>query len=159
MSRSVVTSLQGAFARSLGMTRQFIEACPDNIWEKKFGGWPIWQQVYHSIAVLDLFALDKDEQPSQNMFSNDIFLLKECGDMPPTKKQLLELADTMEAVCNKLIDSLDDSMLANEQRGLSAKLGMPFNMAMALSMMNSHTMYHLGCCDAALREHGLKGIF
>jgi len=25
---------------------QFIEVCPEDIWTKKFGGWPVWQQVF-----------------------------------------------------------------------------------------------------------------
>lgn len=42
---------------------------------------------------------------------------------------------------------------------LSAALGKERTMQHALIGLVRHASYHLGCCDAALREHGLAGVY
>ena len=36
---------------------------------------------------------------------------------------------------------------------------MTWTHAAACAMLTGHVLYHLGTCDAALREEGLKGFF
>ena len=42
---------------------------------------------------------------------------------------------------------------------LSAALGFEVSAMWVLVMLASHTQYHLGSCDAALRDHDLPGVF
>ena len=50
-------------------------------------------------------------------------------------------------------------MLAKKDEALSAGMGAEATNAMAVSMLAGHIFYHLGSCDAALRDNGLEGVF
>ena len=61
MSRDIVAALEQPYQRAWGLLAQFMEVCPDAIWAETNGGWPVWQQVAHTIAVLNFFILEKDD--------------------------------------------------------------------------------------------------
>jgi uncharacterized damage-inducible protein DinB len=159
MSKAVVSTMQAGFARTMGMIREFISVCPDTLWGKKFAGWPVWQQLYHGLSAVELFALEEGQTGTAALAPADVGSLKTQGAAALGKQQMLEFATAMEEAANRFCASLDDAKLGEPQKALSAKFGAPMNNAAALGLLNSHTMYHLGCCDAALREHGLKGVF
>ncbi len=162
MSRAIVTNLQGAFNRSFGMLEQFIEVCPWDAWVKQFGGWPVWQQVYHAASSIDLFVLEEGGQPSPPLFEPEIGGLKKVPDeelTAPPKAVMQEFAAAMKAKANAYIDGLSDADLAQKNPGLSARVKTDMTHAVTLAMMAGHAFYHLGACDAALRDQGLKGVF
>ena len=51
------------------------------------------------------------------------------------------------------------SDLAVREPRLSAVFGSDVPHGAIVGMLASHTLYHVGSCDAALRDHGLKGVF
>lgn len=159
MSKAVVSTMQASFARSMGLMREFIKVCPDEIWNKKFGGWPIWQQVYHALWITELFTLDEGAKGVAEPCPTEVGTLKVQGEKAPGKTEMLNFADLMETAADGYIEALDDAKLAEPQKGLSAKFGAPMNHAAAMGLLSGHIMYHLGSCDAALREHGFKGVF
>ena len=61
MSREIVAALEEPYQRSWALLAQYMDICPENIWAETNGGWPVWQQVAHAIAVLNFFILEKDD--------------------------------------------------------------------------------------------------
>ena len=159
MSTAIISPLEDCYLRADAMITQFIDVCPEHLWAKKFGGWPLWQQVYHAFSSVDFFVLGPGEAPTQALYAADVASLGVEGAPAPSKEQLREIGDLMHARALKFIESLDDSRLNEENAGLTARLGSPMTNIWTLTMLGSHMLYHLGSCDAALREHGLKGVF
>ena len=163
MSKSIIDGQRAAFKHAYGLLTQFIEACPEDIWTKKFGGWPIWQQVYHALCYQFLTLQDSDT-PEQELYPREVGSFQVTPDAAPLKKDMLEYATRMKAKADAYIDSLREADLPDINQGLTARVkafGMSheFSHSQTLVMLSGHTMYHLGSCDAALREHGLKGVF
>lgn len=136
-----------------------MDVCPDEIWVEKNGGWPVWQQLAHTIMVLDFFVLGENEQLLPVPCDMDALMLR-TQDVPALGKTALrDYAATVKARVDNWIAGLEDADLARTNVVLSAKLGRETSYAATLVMLASHTDYHIGSCDAALRNHGLPGVF
>ena len=87
-------------------------------------------------------------------------LMLRTQDVPALGKTALrDYAATVKARVDNWIAGLEDADLARTNVVLSAKLGRETSYAATLVMLASHTDYHIGSCDAALRNHGLPGVF
>jgi hypothetical protein len=163
MSRSSIDGLQVAFEHAYGLMAQCIEVCPEDVWAKKFGGWPVWQQVYHALCY-QFLTLQDGETPEQELYPPEVGYFQSTPDAAPAKKDLLEYAARMKAKADAYIHALRDADLPGINQGLTARVkafGMSheFSHSQTLAMLSGHSLYHLGACDAALRERGLKGVF
>jgi len=164
MSQSIIAGQKASFENAYGLVTQFIEVCPDNIWTKKFGGWPVWQQIYHALGAFQFFTLQDGETPEQGLYPPEVNSFQSTPDVAPAKKDMLEYAARMKTKVDAYIHALKDADLPNINQGLTARIkalgrSHEFSHSQTLAMLSGHTMYHLGSCDAALREHGLKGVF
>ena len=160
MSSAIVTELQGPYQRAWGMMSQFIDVCPDAIWTETNGGWPVWQQVVHAIAVLNFFVLEKDDDtfvPAPTEFG--VLMLKEQGQQVVSKEAMKAYGIAVVAAVDAFVAKLADADLTRIQERVSKKIGRELSYGAVMVMLGSHTMYHLGSCDAALRDHGLPGVF
>ena len=159
MSNAIVRSQQGNFEFTFSLTMQFIDACPEEIWREKFGGWPVWQQIYHGLGVLDFFtrstAAEAVVGPCPAASSLD-----SVADCPaPSKAEMKAFAQKAKAVTDAWLQGLTDADLPCKHEGASARMGNEFTNAGIMVLLSGHLLYHLGSCDAALRQHGLKGVF
>ena len=160
MSKAAVESLKGSFGFTWSLLDKFIDNCPEDVWVKKFGGWPLWQNVYHAIDAIDFFIRDKDAKPSKGLFSHEVGSLTEVATGPtPTRQEIKALLPVVKGAADKYFDSLNDADLGHKNEGLSSRMPAESTHASTCAMLIAHTMYHLGTCDAALREKGLKGVF
>ncbi|MDR2076243.1 MAG: DinB family protein [Desulfovibrio sp.] len=161
MSTAAVESLKAAFLRSWGLTGTFITVCPDHLWTRKFGGWPVWQSVYHSLMSVHFFVRQEGAAAPEGLYSPQVTSLGEAyaGPDVPSRQDLQTLHASMETVVRAYLDGLTDADLAKPHEGLSARTKMAWTHASACAMLVGHGLYHLGTCDAALREEGLKGVF
>lgn len=161
MSHQIVSALKASIDQSFGMLKQYIDVCPENIWVETSGGWPVWQQVYHAVNAVAFFTAGVDAPPAKTLIEDKYCGLQACA--PPTiaitredmKAALAQAVQDVEA----LAASLDDADLTSRNEGVYKRAGMEFTMAGTLVLLASHTLYHLGSCDAALRNHGLSGVF
>ena len=110
------------------------------------------------------FSLTIYQTPEQGLYPPEVNSLQSTPDVAPAKKDVLEYAARMKAKADAYIHALRDADLPNVNQGLTARIkafgrSLEFSHSQTLAMLSGHTMYHLGSCDAALREHGLKGVF
>ena len=158
MSTTSVLGLQDIFESAYGATEQFIDVCPDEIWSRSFGGWPIWQHVYHSLLFTELFALDSKESPEKHPLSMEVAVFAQTPDTPWSKYDAREFAMRVRTQAEAYFAVLTDADLDRKHGMLSQFFKKDMPQTAAASIMAGHVYYHLGVCDAALREQGLKGI-
>lgn len=159
MSNSIVMAAQGPFQNAYGLLSKFIDECPEEIWKEKNGGWPVWQQVVHCLSALGFFADKAGDEPIPTPCAPEVGRLLTQGTTPVTKAEVKAYAEKCKARADAYIASLTDADLAATNEALTARIGFPVPHAATLGMLASHTLYHLGSCDAALRDHGIPGVF
>lgn len=158
MSRETVIALQGPFEHSWGLLNAYMDVCPDHVWSERNGGWPIWQQMAHALAVVDFFIKGKaDFLPMP--CDLDTLMLKTQGCDVVDKPAMRAYALTVKARADSWWAGLADADLPVTDAVISGILGRPVSAAAVAVMLSSHSQYHLGSCDAALRDHNLPGVF
>lgn len=158
MSREIVLATQGPFLHAWGLLTSYIETCPENIWKEKNGGWPVWQQIAHAVMTLDFFVRGtEDLLPAP--CDVDTAMLKVQGSAVVGKQAMQAYAAAVKERVDAWIARLTDADLPKLDTALTQKLGWDIPKAAVLAMLALHTSYHLGSCDAALRDHGLPGVF
>lgn len=159
MSKVITQSLAGNVQHAFALVNQFIKVCPEEIWGKKFGGWPVWQQLYHPFASIDFFLRPAGAAEEPPLFQSGVAELKTTLPEAPAKVLIEEFFAKVQKRVDDYIAGLDDAALAQKNEGLSQRFNRDVTHAGTVALIASHTMYHLGSCDAALREHDLPGVF
>ena len=160
MSRAIVAELENPYQRAWGLLCQFMDVCPDEIWAETNGGWPVWQQVAHTVAVLNFFILENDDDTFVSAPAElGVLMLKEQGQQVVSKEAMKAYGATVKAAVDARVARLTDADLTLVQERVSKKIGRELSYGAVMVMLASHTTYHLGSCDAALRDHGLPGVF
>lgn len=159
MSRAIVANQRGSFDFAFSLMNQFIEVCPDEIWNKKFGGWPVWQQVYHALNAVDFFISEPGGEPVPALTDPEVGSLHAQGKKPITKDEMRHFAAQVKSAADGYMAALTDADMLRVAAGATERMGRETLHATVMALMIGHMLYHLGSCDAALREHGLKGVF
>ncbi|MDR1486789.1 MAG: DinB family protein [Deltaproteobacteria bacterium] len=157
MSRTIVETLIPAINNSTALLKKLIDACPENIWNEKIGGWPVWQHVTHSVSASDLFA-PGPRTSFKEPLTPELVRMAVPGNQPVPKSVVLEYFQDVEKKVSDFLASVTDEDLpkANEN---TAKVGLNWTLGQTLMNFSSHQLYHLGYADALLRNNGLKGIY
>lgn len=159
MSRAIVENQRGSFDFAFSLLSQFMDVCPDEIWNRKFGGWPIWQQVYHALNAVDFFISAPGAEPVKALVSPDVGSLKVQGESPVTRAEMKEFASLVKSAADGYMNALTDAGMITLAEGATQRMGRDTLHATVVALLIGHILYHLGSCDAALRENGLKGVF
>ncbi|MDR1659188.1 MAG: DinB family protein [Desulfovibrio sp.] len=159
MPREIVQAAQGPFERSFSLLMEYMDVCPEDIWVEKNGGWPVWQQIAHIFWVLDFFVCGDGESMLPAPFDTDVARFKAQGDAVVGKDAIRKYAVAVKSRVDAWLARLTDAGLSGTNAALSKKIGRDLSHAATVVMLASHTGYHLGSCDAALRDHGLAGVF
>ena len=159
MSQAIVQNQRGSFEFAFSLMMQFVEVCPDATWNRNFGGWPIWQQVYHTLSAVDFFIASPGAEPVRGLVAPEVSSLKTVGEKPVTKDEMKAFASQVKAAADAYMDALTDVQLTEKAEGASTRMRRETLHATVVTLMSGHILYHLGTCDAALREQGLKGVF
>ncbi|MDR1622360.1 MAG: DinB family protein [Synergistaceae bacterium] len=156
--RKVTEALKGSFDMGWNFLTQVIDVCPDAVWTKKAGGYVFWQQLYHCFSAVDYFLLPKDGAGEPGPWGADVSGFKAEPTVTPGKEELKAYAAKMKAKVDTWVASLDDDALSQNHEGLSSRWGAPTSNAATLAILSGHSMYHVGSCDAILRDNGEKGV-
>lgn len=159
MGRDITQSLEGNILHAFNLMEHFVEVCPEDIWADSFGGWPIWQQVYHSFAAMGFFLRGVDAPEETPPFGTVESSLRVVATRVTGKAELKGYIAQTKGMAAAYAAALDDGVLNLPNEGFSARMNKTITHAGTLSLIAAHTMYHLGSCDAALRQRGLPGVF
>ena len=159
MNNAIVLSMQASFQHAYNLLEKFVGICPDEIWTEKSGGWPVWQQVLHTLTALDFFVRKNGEEAVPVPRDPGVASLAAVGDVTLPKNEMLKLATVYKARVYAYIADLTDADLSKPHSALSARFNRETLHCACLNLLAGHTLYHLGSCDAALRNHGLQGVF
>lgn len=148
-----IETLEFAF----GLYRRFLAVCGSDAWNEKFGGWPIGQQYYHALATSgQIFASITGEEVANP--------LPEAGNLErqekaPDKEKAAQLLENLQLAAVKILHTLTNEDLPKKNEPLSQKFGRDITVAGTLELIACHIMYHLGACDADLRQRGEEPAF
>lgn len=159
MSQAIVAIQRGSFDFAFSLMGQFIDVCPDEIWTKKFGGWPVWQQVYHALNAVDFFIAEPGAEPAKRLAAPEVGSLLAQGETPVSRDAMKQFAAQVKSAADGYMSALTDADMACVADGATKRMGRETLHATVMALMIGHILYHLGSCDAALREHGLTGVF
>ena len=161
MTTPIKDSLAASVAHAFGLMDEFLKLCPEDIWAQRFGGWPIWRQFFHSCSAADFFLRPENAAETPSSFGTDAGNLgvKDSDAPTPGKDKMLEYLEAVQKRVNDYLAGLDDAALGQINKVLSARMGRECTYAATIALLVGHTMYHLGSCDAALRESGRPGVF
>ncbi len=157
MSNAVIMAQKGAIDTSFTLLNKFIDICPDEIWAEKSGGWAVWQQVYHCVSAVKFFTGLNEGIPA--LADEDVAGLSKVAETTVGKDQVKKALSAAQATAEKYIASLTDADLTARNQSVYAAIEWDITHAFTLSMIAAHNLYHLGGCDAALRNRGLAGAF
>lgn len=157
MANDIVNGIQGPFQHGWHLLTTYMDACPDDLWAEKHGGWPIWQQVAHVVAVADFFVPGGEGVPAP--CSMESAMLKQQGGDMVDKAGMKAWTARVKARVDAWIASLSDADLAVRNDVLSDRIKREMTLGGTLVLQATHLQYHLGSCDAALRDRGLPGVF
>jgi uncharacterized damage-inducible protein DinB len=85
--------------------------------------------------------------------------LSKTAETVVAKAQLKAAMQAAQATVEKYVASISDDDLTKRNQAVYDAIQWDISHAFTLSMLSAHNLYHLGSCDAALRNHGLKGAF
>lgn len=162
MSQTNLNTFEACFDRIHGMLLDFVDRCPEDIWKSTFGGFPVWQQAYHTFACYDFFTRGKEADAKSFLFGDKelpVVFFKENPEAP-SKDEVRKMAEDAKAMVDDFFAELkSDEKLTDQHEGISARVKADMSNLAMITTMIGHGYYHLGGCDAALREAGLPGIF
>lgn len=159
MSQDITKSLQGPIDNAFGLVAKFIDVCPDDLWAEKAGGWPIWQQIYHSLGAVGFFVDAPGQSGAPALVPEPVADLQEVGTQPLSKDQVRGVLTDAKAKVDRFVAGLADADLPKRNEALFSKAQFEMSLAATMASICGHTLYHLGSCDAALRNRGLPGVF
>lgn len=159
MNNPVIAPFKNDLETIMGMIDKMIDVCPDNLWNKKVGGFVFWQQLLHTVACIDFFSLREGHVPQKIDQAPEVIHLKSAPTSNMSKAELKSLSATLKQVGLTFMDSLSYEQMFAKHETLSSTFGKDMSNLDALTKLLWHTSYHLGCCDSLLREEGVPGVF
>lgn len=159
MSDPVIDCFREDFERFFSLLKQQVEVCPDDLWATKAGGSIFWQQLLHAFACIELYALPEGEPSRQTLYPRDVVMLSATPDRTMTKAEMYSLAADVKLLADAFIAGQTAATLTARHSGLSKALGRELTNQHALLGLVRHACYHLGSCDAVLRDHGIAGVY
>lgn len=156
----VIECFSEDFERFFGMLESQIEACPDELWEERAGGFLYWQQLLHAFACVELYALPEDGDALRLTGEpSGVVLLTALPEGSMSKARMRALAAKMRELARAFIAGQRKETLGLPHPALTRLLGKPKTNQHALMALIRHACYHIGCLDAFLRDHTGKGVY
>ncbi len=159
MNDPVIECFRNEFDRFFDLMKKQVAICPDELWNTKEGGYVFWQQIFHTAACVEIYALPEGNPSQQTMYSREVVMLSSEAPNPMSKEELLAFLDKMQHLAHSFMEEMTQSKLTERNEKLSKILGKNMTNQNALIALIRHTCYHLGCCDTVLRVNGLPGVY
>lgn len=150
----IIETVKIQFNLAFSMISEFIEICPDELWNKKLGGHIFWQQLLHTYTGTNFwFRLQKHEFVEPFQGHNVYPELEKDAETEISKEQLKEFLLEVKKEAEEFFKDKEDSWLL-EPNVLFDKI----NNLDVISMQIRHIMYHVGYCNCILNENGADKV-
>ena len=156
----IVAELRHQYHTTLAMYQDVVEACTDEIWEKKFKGadfLTFWREAYHALFWLHNFLGGKDKTFAMQPFGEDI---DPRTFTPPNNTCERAAALEYAAQTQAYIDEVFGAMTLDELSGLDYYDESEFrNLYHRLMYGLLHGQYHIGRLAAYLDQEGIEQTY
>ena len=153
MERNVTNVVEQTINSQLALVEADIKNCPDNLWEEKCGGDPYWRQLYHLLCGMRVMLNFPEDAPPQFPLPEEAGRLQGAVITEPHGKDIiLKFLEDTKNYLSDYFKRLNDNMLFAE----TDFYGRTLPLLAVLLISSGHILYHVGVCDAALREKGAK---
>jgi hypothetical protein len=153
------------FVASIQMMRNAIRACPNELWDDRSDGTPVWHLAYHGLFFCDFYLSDHEKsfQPRDYHVEHYHFLPGDYQDWAGivttpencfSKSQLLEYADHCAEKCESVFQKLSEEH-ARERCGF---WWYELNVGEFLLNNLRHTQHHAAQIALILRRRADVGV-
>lgn len=156
MNKKFTQNYKDALFLSFGHYEKFLAICSDVLWKTKAGGWTLAQQYYHGLVAANMLLASISGKAVENP-NPEAGLIMEKPDVVPEKAQAALFLANIKLAATALFENLTDEQLLLKNEGISSKFGRDITNALVLELIAVHMSYHLGSCDAELRNNNLDG--
>lgn len=156
MSTGFTQNYKNALFFSLEHYEKFLEICSDVLWKTKAGGWTLAQQYYHGLVATNMLMESISGKAVENP-NPEAGLIMEKPDIVPEKAQAALFLANIKLAATAMFENLTDEKLLLKNESVSKKFGRDVTNALVLELIPVHLSYHLGSCDAELRNNNLQG--
>ena len=134
------------------MAERIIGICPVELWDSKKSGFIFWQQLLHTFTGM-LFWLREENTEFIEPFKDKNVYPELDGDPENilSKNDIRQCCDDAKIIGEKWFIGKEDNWLK-----LSSKIYNKITNFDNMEMQIKHLMYHVGHCEAILRENGIK---
>lgn len=158
MHDPVVRCFKDDFDRFWGLLEKQMRVCPDDLWSKKAGGWPVWQQFLHAVGTVEFF-IQAEGEASAFKVGKDVIMLSSTPDKAVSRTELLDLAERMQELAHSFMNGVNRDSMTERYEPLSARFGREVTKQFVMLALVRHCNYHMGCIDAIFREYGHEGVY
>lgn len=158
MAKEFVKPYLGQMEFTFELYEKFLVLCPENIWQEKFGGWPVCLQYYHALAATGMLIGSISGHKANNPVPEAGNLGESLQHLPTNAQAKIYLLNLKKAFADTAA-GLNDEDLLKKNEPVSVKFDRDVSIAETLELMACHMQYHLGACDGALRNTGLAAAF
>lgn len=149
-----VETIRRHFDLSFAMLEKMIDQCPDELWNKKHGGFVFWQQLLHAFTGIHFWMRLSNEIFVEPFSDRKVY--PELDQDPQdelTKNDLRDYMEKVKRICKSFFENQNDEWL-NGSSVLDNRLK---NIDIAL-MQIRHIQYHVGHCNSILREQNKEAV-
>jgi len=149
-----VTIMKNQFNLAFSMICEFIDVCPDELWEEKLGGHIFWQQLLHTYTGTNFwFRIEKLEFIEPFNDKNVYPELEHDAEICLTKRELRDLIVIIENEIDIFFIDKEDVWLISPNVLFANITNLD-----VISMQIRHIMYHVGYCNCLLNQQSSKTV-
>jgi len=158
MSDPVIDCLRDEFDRFIGLMELQIDRCPEPVWNRPGHDFPFSQHILHTLACSMMFTATEGEPYAGLPYSRQEIMFAAPLSRDISKEEMRDLAQKVRRSAHEFMAGLDQAKLAEKHQVSSTAMGRDRSNAQALIALVRHICYHLGCCDAALKNNGAEAV-
>jgi hypothetical protein len=150
----LVAELQRQYHSTLVMLHSVLEACPDELWIKEYGGTAFWREAYHALFWMHNFLGLRDKRFAPQPFGVDIdpWVIRPAQNTCTRTRALRYAAQT-----GAYIDEVFDAMTLDELDAADAYDETDFRSVYHRLMYGlRHVQHHVGKLTAYLNLEGVQ---
>lgn len=152
MSDILVKHVSQHFYVSFEMLKNHIDNCPDNVWNKKHGGYIFWQQLLHAFEGVLYWMRNSayDSSLINPLYHAD---LENTSELCISKNELNIIVKSIEKQVSNFLKDVNDEWLSKQSYVKEEML----NIDVIINQMR-HIQYHVGHCNCILRELNVNAV-